>query len=81
VNGGARGDAERCFIRYTVWVEGPRELDPEELAAIEAAAEPHDATLEAKVARYIGGAITAAELDLTLAVPDGWFVSIEEGPQ
>jgi hypothetical protein len=66
-------------IHYALVVTVPDEIDEQTMEWVEQDAEPHDTTLDAKIARWIGGTISDAEEKLEDALPDGWSVSIDGG--
>lgn len=65
-------------IQYLVHVRVPEPIDTDLLTMIREHAETKDQTVEAQVRRWIGTDISACEIDLADALPDGWAVSIEE---
>lgn len=63
--------------RYTLRIERPDEIDAGTLAEIEYDADEQDTTLDAKVARWLGGDIEDAERLLTDNLPEGWYAAID----
>lgn len=53
------------------------DLDEDTRAEIADSAEPHDATLDAQIARWLGGTLSDAENALSEKLPDGWYARIE----
>lgn len=66
-------------IHYALVIEVPDEIDADTLTWIEHDASAHDTTLDAKIARWLGGTITEAEDRIDDSLPEGWSARIEGG--
>lgn len=63
-------------IHYTLTIRYPDVIDADTLAEIELDAEPHDTTPEARVGRWLGGAVDDAASQLSAWLPIGWRASV-----
>lgn len=65
-------------ITYTMRVVRPDEIDADTMADINEDADAQDATLDDKVARWLGGYVSEAADQLSAWLPQGWYAKVDD---